>query len=306
VTATTNGQRTGPRTTPVSFFSRGVECRAVLYEPLRAAKVPCVILAHGFDGVQDQLVDYAGRFVSAGLAAFVFDYRGFGASDGSPRQNVSNRAQLDDWREAINRVFDLDCIDRRRVALWGTSTSGGHVVKVAAADSRIAAVVVQMPFTSGFAQFRSLPPTHSLRLVWAGVRDQVGAWFGGPGFKVPAGGQPRTLSVTTTRDALSGLESSTPPDSSWLNEVLARFALTTTFYRPGAAGKRLKRPLLVCIADGDGVIPIRPALKLASHGELRRYRFGHFGMYSGDGFEEAVTDQVAFLKKHLLKGRSES
>jgi alpha-beta hydrolase superfamily lysophospholipase len=289
-----------------TFLSHGVECRATLYKPLRTAKLPCVVLAHGFDGVQDQLVNYAERFARGGLAAFVFDYRGFGLSDGSPRQNVSHRAQLEDWRAAINHAFDLACVDRRRVALWGTSTSGGHVVKLAADDPRIAAVVAQMPFTSGLAQFRSLPLTHSLRLVRAGLRDQVGAWLGGPGVRVAAGGQPRTLSVTTTRDALSGLENSTPPDSTWVNEVLARFALTTTFYRPGAAAKRLNRPLLVCIADGDRVIPIKPALELAAYGELRRYRYGHFGMYFGDGFEEVVIDQVAFLKKHLLKGRLES
>ena len=60
----------------------------------------------------------------------------------------------------------------------------------------------------------------------------------------------------------------------------------------------MRCPLLVCIADGDRVIPSKPALRwsrAAERGELRRYPFGHFAMYVGDGFERAVRDQAAFL-----------
>jgi dienelactone hydrolase len=286
----------------VTFRSEGVDCAAWYCRPPDRETAPCVVLAHGFDGVRDQrLGAYAERFVAAGLAAFVFDYRYFGASKGTPEQLVSNSAQLEDWRAAIAYARGLVGVDERRIALWGTSTSGGHVVKIGAEDPSVAAVVCQMPFASGFAQFNSMPVTQSLRLVWAGLRDQVRAWVNAKPLKVPAVGRPYSLAVTTTRDAVSGLARITPEGSTWQNEVLARFALRTTFYSPGRAAKRLCCPLLVCIADGDRVMPAKPALKMAEHGTLRRYGFGHFAMYYGEGFERAVADQVKFLRWHLLE-----
>lgn len=34
-------------------------------------------------------------------------------------------------------------------------------------------------------------------------------------------------------------------------------------------------------------------------GEVVKYPIGHFDIYAGDKFEEAVTTQTAFLKRHL-------
>jgi dienelactone hydrolase len=283
----------------LTFRSQGVECSALLFRPDSSGDVPCVILAHGFDGVREQrLTAYAERFADAGLAALVFDYRGFGASDGHPRQHFSNGAQLQDYRAAIDCALGLEGIGK--VALWGTSTSGGHVIRVAADDPRVAAVVAQMPFTSGFEQFLSLPITRSLQLLWAGLRDQVRGWLRLEPLYIPAGGQSYAFAVNNSPDSLSGFYAITPPETTWENRVLARFALTTTFYRPGAAAKRLRCPLLVCVADGDRIIPARGALKAARHGALRRYASSHFGMYVGVGFEAAVADQVAFLRRELV------
>jgi fermentation-respiration switch protein FrsA (DUF1100 family) len=282
------------------FASEGIDCAAWHYRPAGGEPAPCVVIAHGFDGVRDQrLAAYAERFVAAGMGAFVFDYRYFGDSEGGPRQLVSNRAQLQDWRAAIAYARDLPGVDADRIALWGTSTSGGHVVKVAAEDGGIAAVVVQMPFADGFAQFRALPITQSLRLLWAGLRDQVGAWLRRAPHCVPAAGPPRTLAVVTTADALSGLDRITPPHSTWRNAVTARFALTTTFYRPAKQAGRLECPLLVCVADLDRIIAAKPALAMARYGELHRYPYGHFAMYYGEGFDRATGDQVVFLRRHL-------
>jgi uncharacterized protein len=292
-----------PAREDVTFTSGNVRCSAWFYPPRPATRgpAPCVVLGHGFDGVREQALDnYATRFSEAGIAAFVFDYRYFGASDGEPRQLFSNRAQLEDWRAAIEHVRKHPAVDRDRIALWGTSTSGGHVVKVAAEVGDIAAVVVQMPFASGFAQLRLMPITENMRLVWAGLRDQVAAWLGRDGVRIRAAGMPHTLAVVTSREALSGLDAITPAGSNWRNEVHARFTLTTIFYRPARAARKLRCPLLVCIADGDRVIACKAALKMAERGTLRRYRFTHFAMYYGEAFERVVKDQADFLTDHLI------
>jgi fermentation-respiration switch protein FrsA (DUF1100 family) len=263
-----------------------------------------VILAHGFDGVREQALDrYAERFRARGLAALVFDYRHFGASGGTPRQLMSNRRQLEDWRAAIRFARGLEeDVDPTRIALWGTSNSGGHVLKVAAADPDIRAVVVQAPFISGFAQLRSLPFTHSLRLLAHGAYDQGRALLGLSPHAIKAVGRPYTLAVTTTADALSGLDRITPAETTWENRVLARFALTTTLYDAGRAGRRVRCPVLVCVGDADNVIPLGPALKLGARAgnTLRRYDATHFGLYYGKGFEQAAGDQAEFLERHLV------
>jgi hypothetical protein len=48
-------------------------------------------------------------------------------------------------------------------------------------------------------------------------------------------------------------------------------------------------------------VPEKPALKLVktANAELRRYPFGHFAMYYGEGFHRAVADQAQFLARHL-------
>ena len=135
-----------------------------------------VVLAHGWTGVREQRLDaYAERFAGAGLAALVFDYRHFGASSGEPRQLLDIRRQLADWAAAIAFVRSRAEIDPGRVALWGTSFSGGHVIETAARDRQIAAVVAQVPFADGLRNLPSLGVALALRLIAAGLRDQIGA-----------------------------------------------------------------------------------------------------------------------------------
>ena len=84
-----------------------------------------------------------------------------------------------------------------------------------------------------------------------------------------------------------------------------RSALSTTSYSAVRAGRRLRCPLLVCVADRDNVIPGGPARSLAAraaHGRLRRYDTTHFGLYYGDGFAAASREQAEFLRDHL-RGR---
>lgn len=59
---------------------------------------PCVVMAHGLAAVKEMRLDaYAERFAAAGMFVFVFDYRGFGSSEGEPRQLLDIDAQHADW-----------------------------------------------------------------------------------------------------------------------------------------------------------------------------------------------------------------
>ena len=235
----------------VGFPSGEETCAAWLYVPDGDGRVPGVVLAHGWTGVREQRLDaYAERFAGAGLAALVFDYRHFGASSGEPRQLLDIKRQLADWAAAIAFVRSRAEIDPGRVALWGTSFSGGHVMETAARDRQIAAVVAQVPFADGLRNLPSLGVALALRLIAAGLRDQIGAVLGRPPHMVPSVGPPGSVAVMTTPDAEPGFRAIDPPGSTWRNQAAARIALRVGSYRPGRHAGQIAAPILFAIARG--------------------------------------------------------
>ena len=288
----------------VVFASGGGTCAAWLYVPAADGPFPAVVLAHGWTGVREQRLDaYAERFAAAGLAALVFDYRHFGASSGEPRQLLDVKLQLADWAAAVEFARSRSEIDRGRVAVWGTSFAGGHVLETAARDPQIAAVVAQVPFADGLRNLPSLGIGLALRLTGAGVRDQVGAALGRPPHMVASVGPPGSLAVMNTPDAELGFRRIDPSASTWRNEAAARVALRVGAYRPGLHADRIVPPVLFAIAEDDAVTPVAFAQDAAArtpNAEVRTYPGGHFDIYVGETFELAVSDQVEFLTRHLL------
>lgn len=289
------------------FDSGGLRCAAWLYRPDAEGRQPCVVMAHGFSAVRDQRLDaYAERFAAAGLACLVFDYRYFGASEGEPRQLLDIRRQLEDWRAAIAYARGLERIDPERIALWGSSFSGGHVVATAAADPRVRAVVSQVPFTDGPSAVRLLSARDNVRLTFAGVRDQVRGWLGRPPLYVPAVGPPGTLAAMTAPEAEPGFAAMTPPGSTWVNQFTPRLMLRIGMYRPYSKLASVQAPVLVVTADNDATTPSQPAVRAAErapNAELLRVPLGHFELYVGEPFEETVAAQTDFLTRQLLGAR---
>lgn len=286
-----------PARDDIRIPSHGEELAAYLYRPgATGTDVPCVVMAHGFTGTRDDgLPDYAEAFRDAGLAVVLFDYRHFGASTGEPRQLLDIGRQHDDYRAVVAWARRQDGIDPDRIALWGSSFSGGHVLAVAAGDPRIAAVVSQAPFTDAIPTLAKVPPRNIARLTWSGIRDQIGAWRGRPPRLIPAVGDPGTVAAMTAPGAKPGFEAILGPDSLWRNELAARLMLSLPRYRPGRLAARLAMPLLVCVCDNDTITPPGTSIEAAGRaprGELRRYPYGHFDIYTDP---QVKADQVAFL-----------
>ncbi len=285
----------------VSFESGGLRCAAWLYLPAGPPPHPCVVLAHGFAGTREVRLDaYAERFAAAGFAALVFDYRHFGASEGEPRQLLDVGKQLADWRAAIAFARALPGIDPARIAIWGTSFSGGHVLSLGAEDHRLAAIVAQVPYCDPRAAGSSAVPM--LRLLMAGLRDALHARLGLPPHEIPVVGPPGSLAVLTSPDSMPGYLALSPPGGLWRNAVAARIVLQVQRYRPLSGAARIESPLLVCVAERDVVTPPGPAVEAASRarrGTSKRYPCQHFEIYLGALFEQAVADQIEFLGEHL-------
>ena len=127
--------------TEIGFPSGEDECSAWHFRALGENR-PVVVMAHGFGGTKDSgLEPFARRFAGAGFDVVAFDYRGFGTSGGVPRQSLSVRRQTEDYHAAIAAAKKLPGVDTNRIALWGASFSGGHVLRVAAERDDIGAVI---------------------------------------------------------------------------------------------------------------------------------------------------------------------
>jgi pimeloyl-ACP methyl ester carboxylesterase len=293
----------------VHFVSGDTECSAWHYPGGNGA---CVIMAGGFAVPKEPGTDpFAKRFNASGFTVLAFDYRHLGESGGQPRQIVRIREQCADWHAAIAFAPNLRGVDPTRIAIWGFSLSGGHVLRVEARNPKVAAVIAQTPNADGQAAARNAmrhqEPLALLRFTGRAVRDALGALVGRPPRLVPLAGEPGTIAALTTPDAPDGDRALNPdnrfPD--WQQEVAARSALRLSFYRPGRYASRVPCPLLVLVCDEDQSALAEPAVRAAERApcaELVRMPGRHYEPFLG-GHERAVNAELSFLRRHLL-GRS--
>ena len=289
----------------VSFQVKGTKISAWLYLPEDlSAPVPCIVMAHGFGGTKDMLLErYAIRYLEAGYAVLTSDYRHFGESEGEPRQLMLIPYQLEDFRAAIEYARSLKEIDPTKIVLWGASASGGYGFIIAARDNTIACVVSQCPGLDHKASeqmFRKkLGIGHMLRLFVHGQRDMMRSRLGLSPHTIPIVGKPGTMAFLPVLDAYEGY--SKLVSENFVNEVCARVILRSHGFDPVKHIQNVRCPVLIQICDYDSLAPIRAETEkeLRKYADIRHYPIGHFDIYHGDNFEKAVSDQLEFFKKHL-------
>lgn len=295
----------------IEFDSHGTLVRAGLFaaahDGLRNARgLPCVVMAHGLGGTRDcGLEPFARCFADAGLSVLCFDYRGFGRSEGEPRQWVGVTRQLEDWASAIDGARRLKGVDPDRIATWGSSFSGAHSVAAAVADGRIAAVSSQGAMMDGLASLLHLTRISGVRraaqLTALAARDALASRFGLGRVMRPVVGYPGEDAVLTTPDSMPGYHAIAPPD--WRNEITLDWMLTLALYRPNHLAARLPCPAIFCIAEQDQVVPPSAmedaARRAADRVEVHRYPVGHFDIYVPPAFNEVSKVQAAFFVRTL-------
>ena len=280
------------------FRSGDDRCAAWLYPAAGDSPLaPIVVMAHGLSGTRrDGLGPFAERFAAAGIAALVFDHRGFGDSGGEA-DLFEPRRQLDDWRAAIACARSLAGIDAERVATFGSSMGGGNALAAAVADPRVAAVVSQVPFLDMVRQAHRSSPLVAARMLVAAAR----------GRHLPAIGQPHEAAFINAPGGEAGWRHvvAIGEDSRWRNRVSSRWLLSAP-YRPGRLAADLHRPWLLCVGEADRVARPGPAIAAARRAPLGELRTSpgvdHFDIYDGPEFEAVVADETDFLRKHLLRG----
>lgn len=290
----------------VHFASGDADCAAWHCPGTNGA---CVVMAGGFAVTMGPGTDrFAQPFNAAGFSVLAFDYRHLGESGGETRQIAPVGEQLADWHAAIGCARALPGVDAARVAIWGFSVSGGHVFRVAAADAELAAAIAQTPNADGQAATRNATRHQKLRalLRFTGraILDALGSLSGRPPRLVPLDGEPGTVALLTTPDAIGGGRILNPENRypEWQQAVAARSALRIGFYRPGRSAAKVQCPLLVVVCDQDQSALAAPAIRAAEHapgGELVRLPGGHYAPFL-DGHDAADSAELSFLRRHLL------
>ena len=138
----------------VRFYSRGSALAGTLQLPDGASldqPVAAVAQGPGWLGLRDaKLYDpYHEGLLAAGIGVLVFDYRGFGGSEGDATY-LDPMTQVEDWRNAITYLETRPEIDPGGIGAFGSGgTGGGNAVMVGGLDDRVKAVVSQVPVADG-------------------------------------------------------------------------------------------------------------------------------------------------------------
>ena len=300
----------GTRRLDLRFTCGDTDCAGWLFLPARAQRAPVVVMAHGFAGTRDVALPlFAERFARAGLAAFLFDYRGFGDSGGSPRQLVDPWRQLEDWRAALRFARGLADVDGERVALFGSSLGAGHALITAADDGDVRAVVAQAPLldtsAEGEATFYGVGWVARLLLTgWAGLARTA---LGGDPILIPAIAPSDGFGMIVDDRAFGSFERLVAPGSTYRNAVVAHSVFTFDDYDPAPRAAEIRVPVLLVASRGDRFAPYAAVEAFAARApaaQLETIEGDHFEIYASPIAEAVAELEAAFLIEQLL-GRAQ-
>jgi fermentation-respiration switch protein FrsA (DUF1100 family) len=295
----------------VMFKSGETLAAAWLFLPKGAkleARVPAVAMAHGLGAVKEMYLEpFARGFAEAGIATMVFDYRGFGASGGEPRQRVSAQDQMEDYRNALTWLSLLPEIDADRLGIWGTSFSGAHVIQIAAHDPRVKAVVSQVgPMDLSQIIRGRAGPERFADLRQLTIQERVRHAIEGDERHVPSTGRPgEGFALQADQESYDfGHQAQATIAPAWRNEVTMGSLEAILEHAPGRFIDLIApRPLLMILAKGDAIVPPDSSRSaFAQAGEPKRLleiEDGHYAVYDGPGADQAAKAATEWFTEHL-------
>lgn len=283
---------------PLTIWSDGVVLDGDIYRPedLGAdVRLPGVVLAHGWGGSKLTAERYAALFASAGMIALTFTQatwfgsaarvvladeprRGGRAGEGQAqvrfiRDVVDPADWIRNFEAAVDYLEGEPNVDAGRIGAWGTSFGGGVAMHVAANDTRIRALSVQVAW---------LAPLAGQQLVHARSRAIAAARGAIDPFNQPSDTAPRMPGRAN----------------------LASFAR----YDPLGQLDRLTVPTLILDAGAEDLFPIEEnggtafAVLSERTGQIveRRVIAGidHYGIYF-DGYKPGSQAALEWFQRHL-------
>jgi uncharacterized protein len=283
----------------------GVKLRGWLLLPDGPGPHPAVTMAHGYAGVKEHgLERFARAFADGGFVVLIHDHRGFGASDGEPREDVDPWRQIADWRRAISFLESRPEVDSRRIGLWGTSYAGGHAIVLGATDRRLRCVVAQVPTISGYEQgLRRVAPDDVAALEDSFAEDERAQARGEPPrYQAIVSADPAVPAAYRAPEAIDFYRQPVPAGI-WENTVTVRSARAARMYEPGVWIDRVSpTPLLMVVGRSDTITLTDLALAAYERAlEPKRLELipgGHFDPYLSD-FAQSSRAALEWFGAHL-------
>ena len=280
-----------------------------LYKPeIEGCAVPCIVMSHGLGATKDMVLEeYALRFVESGFAVITYDYRHFGDSEGMPRQLYSAVEQLEDLEGVIRYAKNEPSIDSKRIFLWGTSAGASYGIIEAALDCDIAGVIAQCGAYDRKEDSKTGVEREGIRfylkLFMHAQRDKGRSRFGLSRHMIPTYGRAGSFAFIRGRNVYQGDSKLAEGSMTFKNEICAGSMLTPHAPDVVKVAKEVRRPVLIQVCENDGIVSPRSHVKLVenlgSWAKTITYPIGHFDIYVDEGFDQAITDQIEFLKNNL-------
>lgn len=291
----------------IEFFSEGMRVAGILRRPDADGPGPGIVQGPGWLGLKDaQLyVPYHERLTDAGFTVLIFDYRGFGDSDGD-RGVLSPRDQLEDLVNAVTYLQTLDDVDSHRIGVFGSGgTGGGNAVLLAALDDRVRCGVAQVPVADGADWLRRMRREYE----WYEFLDRLDAdrrlrVTTGSGtlvhpredIMVPT---PERRETSVKKDVDDRIPSAIPLSAA--DEILA--------YRPLDAAPRARNLMVIAVED-DATTPTDHAVALYEAAPepkklIMQRMTTHYAAYRQHG-DVVIPEIVAWFEEHLVIGSVEA
>lgn len=105
--------------------------------------IATLVISHGNAGNISHRIPIIRELQRRNLNVLMYDYRGYGRSEGSPDEEGIYR----DGRAAFDHALKLPGVDPRRIILWGTSLGGAVAVDVAT-QRPAAGLILESTFSS--------------------------------------------------------------------------------------------------------------------------------------------------------------
>jgi hypothetical protein len=148
----------------VSFYSERELVSGILRLPddVHQRPVPAVVQGPGWLQVKEakRNTPYHEAWAAVGIATLIIDFRGFGESEGDPRDLLPDR-WITDLQNAVSYLCTREDIDPRRIGTFGSgSTGGGNAIVLSARDPRVRFAIAQVPIADGADWLRRMRREH--------------------------------------------------------------------------------------------------------------------------------------------------
>jgi len=269
--------------------------------------MPFIVQGPGWMGLADAKLyePYHRAFTDAGFAVLIFDYRGFGASEG-PRGTLSLAWQLADWRNAVAYVRGREDIESERGAIFGSGgTGGGNAVLVGAAESGMRATISQVPIADGRDWLRRQREERDWVTFLAGVeadrriRATTGTGTQVHPRKAIALDPPERATTTVKADVDTRVPSAVPLAAA--QEILD--------YRPIDAAARVRALMVIAVAE-DAMTPTDHAEDLYKAAPppkrlIMQRNTTHYAAYKQYG-SQVIPLMVEWLRARVLRDEADN